>query len=79
MKILLVDDETELSEPLSRILLQEGYQVDIANDGASGMNLALQNHYDLLILDWMMPHKSGIEICQSVRSQLISTPVLLLT
>jgi two-component system, OmpR family, manganese sensing response regulator len=79
MKILLVDDETELSDPLSRILLQEGYQVDIANDGAAGMNLALQNHYDLLILDWMMPHKSGIEICQSVRSQLISTPVLLLT
>ncbi|MBW4537257.1 MAG: response regulator transcription factor [Pleurocapsa minor HA4230-MV1] len=79
MKILLVDDETELSDPLSRILLQEGYQVDIANDGAAGMNLALQNQYDLLILDWMLPHQSGIEICQSVRSQLISTPVLLLT
>jgi OmpR-family two-component system manganese-sensing response regulator len=79
MKILLVDDETELSDPLSRILLQEGYQVDIANDGASGMNLALQNQYDLLILDWMMPYKSGIEICRSVRSQLIATPVLFLT
>ncbi|MEY2832495.1 MAG: hypothetical protein RLZZ574_1753 [Cyanobacteriota bacterium] len=79
MKILLVDDETELSDPLSRILLQEGYQVDIANDGAAGMNLALQNQYDLMILDWMLPHQSGIEICQSVRSQLISTPVLLLT
>lgn len=79
MKILLVDDETELSDPLSRILLQEGYQVDIANDGAAGMNLALQNQYDLLILDWMLPHQSGIEICQSVRSQLISTPVLFLT
>ncbi|MGL5835654.1 MAG: two-component system response regulator RppA [Waterburya sp.] len=79
MKILLVDDETELSDPLSRILLQEGYQVDIANDGATGMNLALQNSYDLLILDWMLPHNSGIEICRSVRSQLIATPVLFLT
>jgi two-component system, OmpR family, manganese sensing response regulator len=79
MKILLVDDETELSDPLSRILLQEGYQVDIANDGAAGMNLALQNSYDLLILDWMLPHNSGLEICRSVRSQLIVTPVLFLT
>lgn len=79
MKILLVDDEPELSDPLSRVLLQEGYQVDIANDGATGMNLALQNSYDLLILDWMLPHNSGIEICRSVRSQLIATPVLFLT
>jgi two-component system, OmpR family, manganese sensing response regulator len=79
MKILLVDDETELSDPLSRILLQEGYQVDIANDGAVGMNLALQNSYDLLILDWMLPHNSGLEICRSVRSQLVATPVLFLT
>jgi two-component system, OmpR family, manganese sensing response regulator len=79
MKILLVDDETELSDPLSRVLLQEGYQVDIANDGAAGMNLALQNSYDLMILDWMLPHNSGLEICRSVRSQLIATPVLFLT
>jgi two-component system, OmpR family, manganese sensing response regulator len=79
MKILLVDDETELSDPLSRILLHEGYQVDIANDGAAGLNFALQNQYDLLILDWMLPHNSGIEICRSVRSRLIATPVLFLT
>lgn len=79
MKILLVDDETELSDPLSRILLQEGYQVDVANNGVAGMNLALQNQYDLLILDWMLPHHSGIEICRSVRSHLLATPVLFLT
>ena len=79
MKILLVDDETELSDPLSRILLQEGYQVDVANDGAAGMELALNNSYDLLILDWMLPHKSGIEICRSVRSHSLVTPVLFLT
>ncbi|MEM6614728.1 MAG: response regulator transcription factor, partial [Cyanobacteria bacterium P01_C01_bin.72] len=79
MKILLVDDETELSDPLSRILLQEGYQVDVANDGATGMILALQNQYDLLILDWMLPHRSGIEICREVRSHSLGTPVLFLT
>ena len=79
MKILLVDDETELSDPLSRILSQEGYRVDVANDGAAGMLLALQNQYDLLILDWMLPHKSGIEICREVRSHSLATPVLFLT
>ena len=79
MKILLVDDEAELSDPLSRILQQEGYQVDVANDGAAGMLLALQNQYDLLILDWMLPHKSGIEICREVRSHSLATPVLFLT
>ena len=79
MKILLVDDETELSDPLSRILLQEGYQVDIADCGAAGIELALNNQYDLLILDWMLPYKSGLEICREVRSHSIATPVLFLT
>ncbi len=79
MKILLVDDETELSEPLSRILRQEGYQVDIADNGAVGRDLALKNQYDLLILDWMLPHRSGLEICREVRSHSLTTPVLFLT
>ena len=79
MKILLVDDETELSDSLSRILLQEGYEVDIADNGATGMELALKNQYDLLILDWMLPHHSGLEICRQVRSHSLTTPVLFLT
>lgn len=79
MKILLVDDETELSDPLSRVLSQEGYQVDVADDGATGIQLALQNQYDLLILDWMLPHKSGLEICREVRAHFATTPVLFLT
>lgn len=79
MRILLVDDETELSDPLSRILLQEGYEVDVADNGAAGVELALQNRYDLLILDWMLPHKSGLEICRQVRSHSLTTPVLFLT
>lgn len=79
MKILLVDDETELSDPLSRILLREGYQVDVADNGSLGMELALTNNYDLLILDWMLPYKSGLEICQELRSHFWQTPVLFLT
>ena len=79
MKILLVDDETELTEPLGKILDHEGYQVDIADNGAQGMELALANNYDLLILDWMLPKISGLEICQQLRAKAIATPVLLLT
>jgi len=79
MKILLVDDETELSDPVSRILLQEGYEVDLADNGAAGMELALNNQYDLMILDWMLPYKSGLEICRQVRSHSLTTPVLFLT
>jgi OmpR-family two-component system manganese-sensing response regulator len=79
MKILLVDDETELTESLSQILTREGYQTDIANEGKTGLKLALENNYDLLILDWMLPQKSGLEICQQLRNQSINVPVLFLT
>lgn len=79
MRILLVDDEVELTEPLSRVLSREGYGVDVAYDGASGSNLASIGDYDLLILDWMLPQQSGLEICQRLRSQGRTTPVLFLT
>jgi two-component system, OmpR family, manganese sensing response regulator len=79
MQILLVDDEAELSDPLSQILSREGYQVDVADNGIVGRDLALNKEYDLLILDWMLPHQSGIEICQELRSRGKITPVLILT
>lgn len=86
MRILLVDDEVELTEPLSRLLQRQGYQVEVADDGEKGCEMALSGHYDLLILDWMLPGKSGLQICQEVRSPRDardlspqSTPVLFLT
>ncbi|MGB7415025.1 MAG: two-component system response regulator RppA [Thermosynechococcaceae cyanobacterium] len=84
MPILLVDDEVELTKPLSRLLKREGYEVDIADNGETAL-LLIQDHeqqgnaYQLLILDWMLPHQSGLEICQELRSQAITTPVLFLT
>ncbi|MCG8365855.1 MAG: response regulator, partial [Pseudanabaenales cyanobacterium] len=60
MRILLVDDEVELTDPLSRLLNREGYDVDVATDGAEGSRLASQGKYDLLILDWMLPQQSGL-------------------
>lgn len=79
MKILLVDDEAELTEPLYHVLSHEGYDVDVADDGKKGYELALQNPYDLLILDWMLPGKPGLSICRELRSQGKITPVLFLT
>lgn len=79
MQILLVDDEVEMADPLSLLLTREGYTVDVAYDGERGRDLAQQGHYDLLILDWMMPRYSGLEICQQVRSRGDTTPVLFLT
>lgn len=79
MQILLVDDEVEMTDPLKAVLTREGYNVDVAYDGASGSQLAWQNSYDLLILDWMLPGKTGLEICQEIRSSGRITPVLLLT
>ncbi len=79
MRILLVDDEAELTDPLSRVLSQEGYEVDVATNGQTGKELALQHNYDLLILDWMLPQKSGLEICQELRDRQLSTAVLFLT
>jgi OmpR-family two-component system manganese-sensing response regulator len=79
MRILLVDDEAELTQPLSQILSREGYQVDVTDNGLIGLKLAQKQDYDLLILDWMLPQKSGLEICQQLRSLSITTPVLFLT
>ncbi|MFM7470330.1 MAG: two-component system response regulator RppA, partial [Nodosilinea sp.] len=79
MKILLVDDEVELTTPLSRWLLAEGYEVDVASDGYQGLALATCRQYNVLILDWMLPGLNGVRLCQQLRSQQNSTPVLLLT
>lgn len=79
MRILLVDDEIELTAPLSLALTREGYTVDVADDGNNGSEMAIAGNYDLLILDWMLPEKSGLEICQELRSRQDNTPVLFLT
>ncbi len=79
MKILVVDDEVELTDPLCRVLTREGYSVDTAYDGTSGSKLAKTGNYNLLILDWMLPGITGLDICQELRCRGISTPVLFLT
>lgn len=78
-KILVVDDEQNMRTGLKDNLEFEGYEVDTANDGEQGLKKILDNSYNLIILDVMMPKKSGFDVCKEVRKAGITTPVILLT
>ena len=79
MKILLVDDEAQLTDALSAILKRNKFAVDVANDGETGYDLALYGDYDLIVLDIMMPKMNGIEVLDKLRKNNISIPILLLS
>ena len=77
-KILLVEDETSISEPLSYLLEKEGYEVVLAGDGRTAIDIVNREDVDLILLDLMLPGMSGIEVCREVRSQ-SQTPIIMLT
>ena len=79
MKLLLVEDEKRMAEPLVEILRQEGYEVDWQADGADGADALESGVYDLVILDVMLPHKNGFDIARDARRAGIKTPILMLT
>lgn len=79
MKILVVEDEPGIASFLKQGLEEENFPTDIAEDGINGLALALTGNYDLLLLDWMLPGLSGIEICEQFRSKFKKTPVIFLT
>lgn len=79
MRLLIVDDEVDLSESLRRGLTNEGFVVDVANDGVTGAWLAQENPYDVIVLDLMLPGKNGYTILKEIRAAKNWTPVLMLT
>lgn len=79
MRILLVEDELHLAEALTQILKKNNFTVDSVYDGVSGLDNALSNIYDLIILDIMLPKLDGISILRNIRKEGIATPVILLT
>jgi DNA-binding response OmpR family regulator len=79
MHILIVEDEQRLARLVARVLGEERHVVDIANDGDTGMDLALRGTYDLLILDLMLPGRSGLDICKQVRAHKLQPAILMLT
>ncbi|MDJ0735345.1 MAG: response regulator transcription factor [Nostocaceae cyanobacterium] len=77
--ILLVEDEVKLAKFVELELGYEGYQVTVAHDGLTGLTAARESHPDLVILDWMLPGLSGLEICRRLRTTGDRVPVILLT
>jgi two-component system alkaline phosphatase synthesis response regulator PhoP len=79
IRILLVEDEPGLILSLSDRLRSEGYEVVVAEDGVEGFERALHESFDLLVLDVMLPRKSGFDVCRDLRQQGVETPILMLT
>lgn len=79
MRILIVEDEPGIFKFLQQGLEEESFSVDIAENGNKGLQLALSGDYDLLLLDWMVPGISGIEVCRQFRKEFKDTPVIFLT
>ncbi len=77
-RILLIEDEKMLARYVELELTHEGYEVDVANDGRDGLDKALEDRHDLMLLDLMLPRLSGIEICRRVR-QHSAKPIIMLT
>ena len=78
-RILIVDDDDEIRELLEFDISHSGYFVDTAKDGIEGLNKALNNTYDLILLDVMMPKMNGFDVCKNIRQAKLSIPVLMLT
>jgi DNA-binding response OmpR family regulator len=79
MKILLIEDDEQIAEMVCHWLSTEHYAVDVVHNGEEGENLAGAFHYDLLILDLILPGKHGLDICRSLRRKNVRTPLLMLT
>jgi len=78
-KILIVEDELNMVKGLKDNLEFEGYAVDTATEGSSGLQKILHGQYDLILLDIMLPEVSGFDICKATRKEGINTPIILLT
>lgn len=79
MKILIIEDEVKIGNSIKKGLEQEFFVVDVANDGSTGLDLALSEKYDLIILDRLLPGVDGLKICKKLRVEKNTTPILLLT
>jgi two-component system alkaline phosphatase synthesis response regulator PhoP len=78
-RILVVEDEPSIATGLKDDLELEGYSVDVSADGAEAVTLALQEEFDLMVLDIMLPGKSGYDVCREVRGRKPGLPIIMLT
>jgi two-component system OmpR family response regulator len=79
MRILVVEDEERLARLISRVLAEEGYAVETETNGRRALMRALADEYDLLIVDWMLPDLSGVQLVKRLRAAGVGTPAIMLT
>ena len=79
MRVLVLEDETKVGCFIKRALEEESYAVDLCEDGAKGLEMALATDYDLLVVDVMLPGMSGLDVLKNIRRERIQTPVLILS
>ena len=78
-KVLIIEDDKSIREALRYNLIAENYSVSYEEDGMNALDNILENHYDIILLDIMLPNLDGIEICKRVRFEKINTPIIMLT
>lgn len=79
MRILIVEDEVGIVQFLQQGLEEEGYEITSASDGLKGLELTQKENFDLIILDWMLPKMTGLDLCKAFRQKNTVTPVIFLT
>ncbi len=79
MHILIVEDEAGIVQFLQQGLEEEGYQITSVSDGLKGFEITQKEHFDLILLDWMLPKMTGLELCKAIRLKDTTTPILFLT
>jgi DNA-binding response OmpR family regulator len=79
MRTLVIEDETGIANFISDGLKEEGFAVDIADNGIRGLEMSLSNEYDIILLDWMIPGINGIEVCRQMRKENLTVPIIFLT
>lgn len=79
MKVLLIEDEPSVASVINKSLSESGYSISIAPDGNTGLDFALTNDFDVIVLDIMLPGINGMQLCKTIRDHKIDTPILFLT
>ncbi len=79
MRVLVIEDETKVGSFIKRALEEESYAVDLCEDGAQGLDMALSGSYDLIMIDLMLPSLPGLEVLARLRKEKVQTPVMILT
>lgn len=78
-RVLIIEDELSILKLLTYNLEQEGYEIDSSMDGQEGLDMALENSYDMILLDLMLPNRDGMDICRAIRQEKMDVPIIMLT